>query len=86
MVQKNYKTWTDSGNGVSIGVLSVGRYDDKIDGKSGSYDYPFTKLKGNNDGDIDSLKFALVLDLPIFLVQNLNSAREVVTKKRCRQE
>ena len=72
---------TDSGNGVCIGVLSVGRYDDKIDGESGSYDYPYTKLKGYDDGDIDSLRSALVLDLPVFLIQNLNAAGEVVTKK-----
>ena len=72
---------TDSGNGVCIGVLSVGLYDDKIDGESGSYDYPYTKLKGYDDGDIDSLRSALVLDLPVFLVQNLNAAGEVVTKK-----
>ena len=72
---------TDSGNGVCIGVLSVGRYDDKIDGESGSYDYPSTDSKGYDDGDIDSLRSALVLDLPVFLVQNLNAAGEVVTKK-----
>ena len=72
---------TNSGNGVCIGVLSVGRYDDKIDGESGSYDYPYTKLKGYDDGDIDSLRSALVLDLPVFLIQNLNAAGEVVTKK-----
>ena len=72
---------TNSGNGVCIGVLSVGRYDDKIDGESGSYDYPSTDSKGYDDGDIDSLRSALVLDLPVFLVQNLNAAGEVVTKK-----
>ena len=72
---------TDSGNGVCIGVLSVGRYDDKIDGESGSYDYPSTDSKGYDDGDIDSLRSALVLDLPVFLIQNLNAAGEVVTKK-----
>ena len=31
---------TDSGNGVWIGVLSVGRYDDIFDRASGTYDYP----------------------------------------------
>ncbi len=34
---------TYSGNGVCIGVLSVGRYDDKIDGELGSCDYTSTK-------------------------------------------
>ncbi len=79
--KKNTGHLTDSGNGVCIRVLSVGRYDDKIDGESGSYDYPYTKLKGYDDGDIDSLRSALVLDLPVFLIQNLNAAGEVVTKK-----
>tara|TARA_B100000427_G_C15402667_1_gene548386 strand:+ start:70 stop:972 length:903 start_codon:yes stop_codon:yes gene_type:complete len=72
---------TDSGNGVCIGVLSVGRYDDNIDGGSGTYDYPSTDSKGYDEGDIDSLRSALVLDLPVFLIQNLNTKGEVVTKK-----
>ena len=72
---------TDSGNGVCIGVLSVGRYDDNIDGGSGTYDYPSTDSKGYDEGDIDSLRSALALDLPVFLIQNLNTKREVVTKK-----
>ena len=72
---------TDSGNGVCIGVLSVGRYDDNIDGGSGTYDYPSTDSKGYDEGDIDSLRSALALDLPVFLIQNLNAKGEVVTKK-----
>ena len=43
---------TDSGNGVCIGVLSVGRYDDNIDGGSGTYDYPSTDSKGYDEGEI----------------------------------
>ena len=72
---------TDSGNGVCIGVLSVGRYDDNIDGGSGTYDYPSTDSKGYDEGDIDSLRSALAMDLPVFLIQNLNTQGEVVTKK-----
>ena len=35
---------TNDGCGICIGILSIGKYDDNIDGESGKYDYPSSKM------------------------------------------
>ena len=72
---------TPDGTGICIGILSTGKYDDKIDDESGKYDYPSSDVEGYDEGDIKSLRWAYNLNLPIFLIQNLTKSGQVTTKK-----
>lgn len=72
---------TNDGCGICIGILSIGKYDDNIDGESGKYDYPSTKNDGYDLGDIKSMRSAYKYDLPVFLIQNINQRGEIVTEK-----
>ena len=78
---KTTSSLTPDGAGICIGILSTGKYDDKIDGESGKYDYPSTDVKGYDEGDIKSLRWAYKFDLPIFLVQYLTKDGKTTTKK-----
>ena len=72
---------TSSGNGICVGIKSSGKYEDDIDEEIGTYDYPLTEVPGYDQGDIDSMRAALELGLPVFLIRDTNAKGELVQGK-----
>ena len=72
---------TPSGNGVCVGISSRGKYEDEILEETGTYDYPSTKSSTYDQGDIDSMRAAQELGLPVFLIRDTNAKGELVQGK-----
>ncbi|QPN64476.1 HNH endonuclease [Synechococcus sp. CBW1004] len=64
---------TPAGNGVCVGISSRGKYEDEIGEETGIYDYPSTKVPTYDQGDIDAMRAALSLEMPIFLIRDTNA-------------
>ena len=79
--KKSTSDLTPSGNGICVGISSRGKYDDEIDDETGTYDYPATKSSTYDQGDIDSMRAALELGLPVFLIRDTNAKGELVQGK-----
>jgi len=79
--KKSTSDLTPSGNGICVGISSRGKYDDEIDDETGTYDYPGTQSTTYDQGDIDSMRSALKLGLPVFLIRDTNSKGELVQGK-----
>jgi hypothetical protein len=65
--------------GVAVGLLHTGRhYDDDIDENGVLYHYPTTQRQGSRDrNEIQSIKNAKILDLPIFVIRNVGARRKI---------
>ena len=72
---------TESGNGVCVGISSRGKYEDEIGEETGTYDYPSTQASTQDLGDIDSMRAAMTLGLPLFLLRDTNAKGELVKGK-----
>ena len=79
--KKSTSDLTPSGNGVCVGISSRGKYEDEILEETGTYDYPATKSSTYDQGDIDSMRAALELGLPVFLIRDTNAKGELVQGK-----
>lgn len=65
--------------GVAVGLLHTGRhYDDDIDETGVLYHYPTTQRPESRDNnEIQSIKNAKALNLPIFVIRNVGSRKKV---------
>ncbi len=65
--------------GVAVGLLHTGRhYDDDIDETGVLYHYPTTQRQGWRDNnEIQSIKNAKLLKLPIFVIRNVGSRKKI---------
>ena len=79
--KKSTSDLTPSGNGICVGISSRGKYEDEILEETGTYDYPATKSSTYDQGDIDSMRAALELGLPVFLIRDANAKGELVQGK-----
>ena len=79
--KKSTSDLTPSGNGICVGISSRGKYEDDIDEDVGIYDYPATQSTTYDQGDIDSMRAALELGLPVFLIRDTNAKGELVQGK-----
>ena len=79
--KKSTSALTPSGNGICAGISSRGKYEDEILEETGTYDYPATKSNTYDQGDIDSMRAALELGLPVFLIRGTNAKGELVQGK-----
>ena len=79
--KKSTSDLTPSGHGICVGISSRGKYEDEIDEDIGIYDYPLTEKPGHDEGDIDSMRSALELGLPVFLIRDTNAKGELVQGK-----
>lgn len=61
---------TPSGKGVCVGISSRGKYEDEIGQETGTYDYPSTQASTYDHGDIDAMRAAFSLGMPIFLIRD----------------
>ena len=75
---KNTSDITLSGEGVCVGISSRGKYEDDFGEDTGTYDYPKTQMKSQDSADIESLRSAMQLKLPIFLIRNANEKGELL--------
>ena len=76
---------TSSGKGVCVGISSRGKYEDEFGEETGTYDYPNTEQISQDQGDIESLRTAMKLDLPLFLIRNSNEKGELVLSGKRRK-
>ena len=74
---KATKHLTPSGCGVAVGISSRGKYEDEFTDETVLYRYPLTQQRGQDEGDIASLRWALEFDLPLFLVRSANRNGEL---------
>jgi len=67
-------------NGVAVSIMnSAGNYGDEIEGDLMIYDYPKTARSGSQDlGEISSLKNAMILEIPIFVISEVSGGRRNV--------
>jgi hypothetical protein len=72
---------TESGNGVCVGISSRGKYEDEIGEETGTYDYPETQASTYDQGDIDAMRAALSLGMPLFLIRDTNAKGDLVRGK-----
>ena len=72
---------TPLGSGVCVGISSRGKYEDVFEEETGTYDYPSTQATTYDQGDIESMRAALDLGLPVFLIRDTNLKGEVVEGK-----
>ncbi len=72
---------TESSHGVCVGISSRGKYEDEIGEETGTYDYPETQATTYDKGDIDSMRAALSLGMPLFLIRDTNAKGELVKGK-----
>jgi len=72
---------TASGNGVCVGISSRGQYEDEIGQETGTYDYPATQATNYDQGDIDAMRAALALGMPLFLIRDTNAKGDLVRGK-----
>jgi hypothetical protein len=65
--------------GVVVGLLHTGRhYDDDIDENGVLYHYPTTQRpKARDENEIQSIKNAKALNLPVFVIQNVGNRKKV---------
>lgn len=65
--------------GVAVGLLHTGRhYDDDIDESGVLYHYPTTQRPESRDSnEIQSIKNARLLKLPIFIIRNIGSGKKI---------
>ena len=65
--------------GVAVGLLHTGRhYDDDIDESGVLYHYPTTQRPESRDNnEIQSIKNAKTLKLPIFVIRNIGSRKKI---------
>lgn len=74
---KATKHLTPSGCGVAVGISSRGKYEDEFTDETVLYRYPLTQQRGQDEGDIASLRWALEFDLPLFLIRSANRKGEL---------
>ena len=79
--KKSTSDLTPSSSGICVGISSRGKYEDEILEETGTYDYPTTKSSTYDQGDIDSMRAALELGLPVFLIRDTNAKGELVLGK-----
>ena len=79
--KKSTSDLTPSSSGICVGISSRGKYKDDIDEEVGTYDYPATQSKTYDQGEIDSMRAALELELPVFLIRDTNAKGELVQGK-----
>jgi len=72
---------TESGHGVCVGISSRGKYEDEIGEETGTYDYPSTQATTYDQGDIDAMRAALSLGMPLFLIRDTNAKGALVQGK-----
>ena len=72
---------TESSNGVCVGISSRGKYEDEIREETGTYDYPATQATTYDKGDIDAMRAALFLGMPLFLIRDTNAKGDLVRGK-----
>ncbi|MCP9907895.1 HNH endonuclease [Cyanobium sp. BA5m-21] len=72
---------SESGNGVCVGISSRGKYEDEIGEETGTYDYPATQATTYDKGDIDAMRAALFLGMPLFLIRDTNAKGDLVRGK-----
>ena len=82
---KNTSDITPSGKGVCVGISSRGKYEDDFGEETGTYDYPKTEMRGQDSADIESLRSAMQLKLPIFLIRNANEKGELINSGKRRK-
>ena len=66
-------------NGVAVSILHTGHhYDDDLDDRGILYYYPATKRRGSHDqNEVQSVKNAMLLAMPVFVVIKIGGLREV---------
>lgn len=66
-------------DGVVVGLLHTGKhYDDDIDETGVLYHYPTTyRPKSRDENEIQSIKNAQILKLPIFVIRNIGAFRKI---------
>ena len=74
---KETKHLTPSGCGVAVGISSRGKYEDEFTDETARYRYPLTQQRGQDEGDIRSLRWALEFNLPLFLIRSANAKGEL---------
>ena len=79
--KKSTAALTPSGSGVCVGISSRGKYEDAFEEETGTYDYPSTQATTYDQGDIESMRAAMDLGLPVFLIRDTNIKGEVVEGK-----
>ena len=69
-----------SANGVAVSIMNTaGNYGDEIEGDLMIYDYPKTARSESQDlGEISSLKNAMLLKIPIFVISEVSGGRKNV--------
>ena len=76
--KKSTAALTPSGSGICVGISSRGKYEDLFEEETGTYDYPSTQASTYDQGDIESMRAAMDLGLPVFLIRDTNLKGEVV--------
>ena len=74
---KETKHLTPTGCGVAVGISSRGKYEDEFTDETALYRYPLTQQRGQDEGDIASLRWAMEFDLPLFLIRSANGKGEL---------
>ena len=82
---KETKHLTPSGCGVAVGISSRGKYEDEFTDETALYRYPLTQQRGQDDGDIRSLRWALEFNLPLFLIRSANAKGELTHSGKFRK-
>jgi putative restriction endonuclease len=72
---------TESGHGVCVAISSRGKYEDEIGEETGTYDYPSTQAKTYDQGDINAMRAALSLGMPLSLIRDTNAKGALVQGK-----
>ena len=82
---KETKHLTPSGCGVAVGISSRGKYEDEFTDETALYRYPLTQQRGQDEGDIRSLRWALEFNLPLFLIRSANVKGELTHSGKFRK-
>lgn len=72
---------TESGHGVCVGISSRDKYEDAIEEETGTYYYPSTQTTTYDQGDIDAMRAAFSLAMPLFLIRDTNAKGALVQGK-----
>lgn len=74
------RTSTVAPDGVAVSILnSAGNYGDEIEGDTLIYEYPNTFRSASHDqGEITSLKNAMLTDIPIFVITEIPNGRRSI--------
>ena len=82
---KETKHLTPSECGVALGISSRGKYEDEFTDETALYRYPLTQQRGQDEGDIRSLRWALEFNLPLFLIRSANAKGELTHSGKFRK-